>query len=313
MVGEDGPVAEARIIQILWQFLSRCGVSRERASVAVIPLGCSQCIPSFRSSFSGHLRSRSQGLCKTCKHFFKTNPARILNCEEEKCSILAAHAPQILDFLCESCKKHLRGFLEFLDEMRIPYYLEPKRLRTGSPYNSIIFEFMLNSTSDLRESADSSRKQIPGSWTAKGKVILGEGGRLSKLGEAVTGRRIAAAGGMMFADTLMKGMGGLGIPEPESERTKVFLVQLGELARRRSMNIFEMLRNADIPVMESLGKDAIKSQLKIAERMGAEIALIVGQKEAIDGTAIVREAESGIQETVPQEKLIEFLKRKLKK
>ena len=66
-------------------------------------------------------------------------------------------------------------------------------------------------------------------------------------------------------------------------------------------------------VKESLGRDSIKIQLKIAERIGARVALVLGQKEALDGTIIVREVESGIQETVPQEKLVDFLKKKLKK
>ena len=74
-----------------------------------------------------------------------------------------------------------------------------------------------------------------------------------------------------------------------------------------------MLRVGGFEVQESLGRDSIKSQLKAAERVGARVALIVGQKEALDGTVIVRELPSGIQETVPQDKLIEFLKKKVKK
>ena len=75
----------------------------------------------------------------------------------------------------------------------------------------------------------------------------------------------------------------------------------------------EALREGGISVQESLGRDSVKSQLKVAERVGAEIALILGQKEALDDTIIVRELRSGIQETIPQEKLIEFLKKRLKR
>ena len=75
----------------------------------------------------------------------------------------------------------------------------------------------------------------------------------------------------------------------------------------------ESLRLAEIESGEVLGRDSIKSQLKIAERVGARLALVIGQKEAIDGTVIVREMDSGSQETILQNKLVEFLKRKLKK
>jgi len=88
---------------------------------------------------------------------------------------------------------------------------------------------------------------------------------------------------------------------------------LGDLAKRKSFTLLETLRAGGIIVRESLGRDSIKVQLKIVERSGCRHALIIGQKEALDGTVIVRETESGIQETIPQEKLIDFLKRKLKK
>ena len=75
----------------------------------------------------------------------------------------------------------------------------------------------------------------------------------------------------------------------------------------------ETLRNGEIEVKESLSRDSIKSQLKLAEKAEAKFALIMGQKEALNDTIIVREVGSGIQETIPQEKLIDFLKAKLKK
>jgi histidyl-tRNA synthetase len=99
----------------------------------------------------------------------------------------------------------------------------------------------------------------------------------------------------------------------EGRKQKIFLVQLGELAKRKSLGLLETLRVGGVEVRESLGRDSIKSQLKVAERVGARIALILGQKEALDGTIIVREVQSGIQETIPQDKLVEVLKAKLKK
>lgn len=338
IVGESGPVAEAQIIQVIWQTLNLFGLGPKRINIIVSVLGCSQCFGAFRSSFSAFLRSRITGLCKRCKAGAKTGPMRILTCEEEKCSIIAAHAPQILDFLCENCKKHVRGFLEFLDEMNLPYILEPKRIRNGSLYNTHLFEFALSlpeKKEPLRRNpteTEKTRDEFPSSQIEKesgeqsdhekiravslsqGRVTIGEGGRLSRMGELLTGRRLDAAGGVIMinkvCEVLLSRHGGASQAAPQP---KVFLAQLGELARRRSLHIFEMLRMAGIPAMDSLGRDAIKSQLKIAEHVGAELALIVGQKEAIDGTAIVREVQSGIQETVPQEKLIEFLRKKLKR
>ncbi len=97
------------------------------------------------------------------------------------------------------------------------------------------------------------------------------------------------------------------------QRPRVILIQLGDLAKRRSLSLMEELRKNGISVYESLGKDSIKSQLHISTKVSAELGLIIGQKEAIDRTVMVREMDSGIQEVVPQDKLIELLRRKLKK
>ncbi|MFZ2882268.1 MAG: His/Gly/Thr/Pro-type tRNA ligase C-terminal domain-containing protein, partial [Candidatus Moraniibacteriota bacterium] len=67
-----------------------------------------------------------------------------------------------------------------------------------------------------------------------------------------------------------------------------------------------------ILVAESFGRGSLKSQLKIANRLGAEITLMLGQKEALDGTVIVKNMATGAQETVSMEKLVDLIKKKLK-
>ena len=141
-------------------------------------------------------------------------------------------------------------------------------------------------------------------------MILAEGGRLTRAAELMGAKGLEAVAGSILPDAVEQAV----FPPRSLEFTPdVYLAQLGEIARRRSLRVLEMLRLGGITVKESLGRDAIKSQLKLAEKFGAPIALILGQKEVIDQTIIVRETNSGIQETVPQEKLIDFLKRRLKK
>ena len=77
--------------------------------------------------------------------------------------------------------------------------------------------------------------------------------------------------------------------------------------------MFESLERSGIVVAESFGRGSLKSQLKIADRLRVEITLILGQKEAIDGTVIVKEMASGMQETINANKLVDEVKRRLKK
>ncbi|QQG44993.1 MAG: ATP phosphoribosyltransferase regulatory subunit [Candidatus Sungiibacteriota bacterium] len=301
MIGEEGPVAEAEIIQVIWKSLGGIGMDMKNLQVRLNATGCQICRPYFRSAFGTYFRSRAQRLCKNCKRFFKRTPTKILVCEDEKCKIVSRSAPPVLDFLCALCKKHLKGLLEFLDEVSVPYFLDPKLFREGSWFNSFIFEVV--AVKDLNEL---NKNGGDAGW------VLAEGGLLSRAAEALSGKKLDVAAGVISLEAvygLLSAESGLvGIEKP-----KVFLAHLGELAKRRGLFLLEGLRAGGIEVRESLGRDAIKSQLKVAERLEAEIALILGQKEALDNTIIVREVASGAQETIPQEKLVEFLKKKLKK
>ncbi|KKT56408.1 MAG: Histidine-tRNA ligase [Candidatus Giovannonibacteria bacterium GW2011_GWB1_44_23] len=75
----------------------------------------------------------------------------------------------------------------------------------------------------------------------------------------------------------------------------------------------EELRKERIPAGESISRDNLKAQLNIAAKIGAKLALILGQKEAMDGTILIRDMDEGTQEAILQTKLVEKIKLKLKK
>jgi histidyl-tRNA synthetase len=96
-------------------------------------------------------------------------------------------------------------------------------------------------------------------------------------------------------------------------KPRVFLAQLGTFAKRKSLKMFEALERSGIKVAESFGRGSLKSQLKVADRLGVEITLIVGQKEAIDKTVIVKDMTSGNQEIIDAGRVVDEVKRRLKK
>ena len=352
MLGEESPIADAQIAQVLLRTAVELGINGNAVELRLNAIGCSQCRGSFRSALTGYFRSRLGRLCPVSKRDLKRAPTRILSCPEERCAQASGSAPQVLDFLCERCKKQLRGLLEFLDEARIAYFLDTRLFREGSWFTEIVFELLHNRSGVSSEAGLASEELNPaldrgavypavktdtggiatpqqdrgafksgvkpaGEKAGKepgsrdSKLVLAEGGRLSQAARILGGKDLHVASGVLLFDAVAavireKEAGGSG-------DTEVFFVQLGELAKRKSFGILEALREGGIEAKESLGRDSIKVQLKIAERLRVRWALILGQKEALDGTVIVREVESGIQETIPQDKLIDFLKRKLKK
>ncbi len=93
------------------------------------------------------------------------------------------------------------------------------------------------------------------------------------------------------------------------KKPKIFFIQLGFSAKLQSLSIIEILRKAKIPVLQSLSKDSLSSQLGAAEKMKIPYTIIMGQKEVIDGTVIIRDMDSRSQEEIKVERLAEYIKK----
>jgi histidyl-tRNA synthetase len=220
-----------------------------------------------------------------------------LDCKEEKCQPIKAQAPQMVDHLCEECKSHFKEVLEFLDELDLPYHLNPYLVRGLDYYTKTVFEIF--------EDTDHGRKL--------GSLV--GGGRFDTLVRLLRGREAPACGGALGVERSIEGM------KERAQKDKshtlpganLFMVQLGNLAKRKSLKLIEDFREAKIPIAESLGKDSIKTQLRIADKLGATHTLILGQKEALEGMIIVRDMASGKQDVVKLDKVIKEIKKRLKK
>jgi histidyl-tRNA synthetase len=218
----------------------------------------------------------------------------LLDCKEEDCKEVAKDAPQILDYLDEDCRLHFKRVLEFLDEAKIPYILNPHLVRGLDYYTKTIFEI-------LPEENITAQSALPA------------GGRYDRLIDIMGGTKTPAAGWATGIERIILALKEKNVNVPEFKpKPKVFLVQLGDAAKRRSLNLFESFRKAGIEAKSSLGRDSIKSQLRIAHRLGVKFTLIFGQKEALDGTIILREMDTGVQETIPMEKIVDEVKKRLK-
>jgi len=143
---------------------------------------------------------------------------------------------------------------------------------------------------------------------------LGGGGRYDGLLEMIGGRPTPACGVALGVERIVTRMREADPELGANNKTRdVFVAQLGEAGRKKAFALFEEIRAAGIRVGDSMSKDAIKAQMEMANKMGAKWAVIVGQKEVLDGTAIIRDMDAGTQETVDARKVVQELQRKLGK
>ena len=290
-IGDGSEAVDAELIFLGYKLLDMLGLNNY--NVHINSLGDSNCRPGYLKALKDYYKNRSKKLCLNCKNRMKTNILRLLDCKEAACVEAAKDAPQMVDFLDSECKNHFKHILEFLDEAKVPYILNPRLVRGLDYYSRTVFEFLPE-----EEGA---------------QVAVMAGGRYDKLVEVLGGPKTQAAGWAMGVDRIILALKEKGVKIPDNfPRPKVFLVQLGEAAKRKSINLYENFRKAGIDTKSSIGRDSIKSQLRIANRLGARFALIFGQKEALDGTIILREMETGVQETIPLEKIVDEVKKRLK-
>jgi histidyl-tRNA synthetase len=132
------------------------------------------------------------------------------------------------------------------------------------------------------------------------------------LAKIIGGYEMSAVGGALGAERLIYVMKLKQVKVPSKIGKKVFIVHLGDLAKKKTLALMEKLYEAGIDFVETQDKESLKAQLKAANKTQADLALIIGQKEVFDNTVIVRNMHSGVQETVPLTKLVEVVKKYIK-
>jgi len=291
IIGDASSVSDVQIVQVFVSILRKLGL--KKFNLYINSIGCLLCNPKYKKTLISYYRQKLGRVCPDCRRRFKDNPLRLLDCKEEKCKKVAKEAPQVLDFLCSECHNHFKEILELLDELEIPYVLDPYLVRGLDYYTKTVFEI----------------------WEDKDEFSQGAlvgGGHYDNLVEMFKGKSTPGVGAAAGIERIVNSLKKQDVKISEGEKPKIFIVQLGDLGKRKSLKLFEEFQRNCIKVGEAFSKPSIKSQLKIADREGAEIALILGQKEALEGSIIIRDMISGAQETVPLEKVINEVKRRLK-
>lgn len=289
--GESDPILDAQVIQMAYRVVSQLGL--KQIEFQVNSIGTPESRKEYEKVLVRHLEFQKQKLCQNCRERLTTNPMRILDCKEDKCTQLIATAPQALDYLDQDSRTHFKRLLEYLDELEISYTINHRLVRGLDYYTRTVFEIY--------------------SRNGEGKkTALGGGGRYDRLIQSLGGDETPAIGFSLGLDRLVIEMQRVHAKPYQDARPKVFLAQLGDLAKKKSLRLFVELQKNGILVAESFGRGSLKSQMRAANRVGAEVTLIVGQKEALDGTVILKDMVSGTQETVVQTKLVPAVRKVLK-
>ncbi len=292
VVGSGSPITDVQVIYVLYLFFRHIGL--EDFIVLINTLGEPAERKAYITLLKDHYKRNRQKLCRDCKERLVTNPLRVLDCKEEKCQQVSNTAPRLLDHLSEGSKKHFEFILQSLQDLGVPHEVSPSLVRGLDYYTHTVFEFVPKSTRGESQ-----------------QNTFAAGGRYNNLVKELGGKDAPAIGAGIGIERVIERVKEEGIELTLVDQPQLFIAQLGEQAKILGLKIMKELRDAEIPFAESIDRDGMQAQLRMADRLKVEWSIIIGQKEVLDQTVILRNMESGMQEVIDRDKLVKELERRL--
>lgn len=281
VMGTTKNIAEAVVIHTVVEILREEGLG-EGLSLKINSLGDKDTATRFHRELQAFWKKNLNELTPSCKDGVRRDPIRPLCCGHEKCQKIAGGVPKPIAFLSEGQRSHFMGVLEYLETLDIPYEIDDSLIGSKSWACQVIF-----------------------SACDKDGKTLASGIRYNQLARKIGGKRdIPAFGAKIILPATQNGK----LINRKNESPKICFVQLGADAKHKSLNVLRILRKSRMPVYQALSKDRIGAQLAAADNLKIPYVIIMGQKEAVTNSVIIRNNENKSQETVSLEELPTFLK-----
>ena len=274
--GAPRPSADAECIASVIELLNKIGLSGR--AVRLNSIGCPECRPKYQEALREYLRANYDSLCETCKTRYELNPLRILDCKNERCQKLLQNAPEIGDFLCDDCKKHMDELLKRLELMNVRYEITQTLVRGLDYYTKTVFEVF------------SDRIGSQG-------AICG-GGRYDGLVGVLGGPSCPGVGFGLGMERLLMLMDECGVAVPKPERYDLYIAGLGEAGDLKAFTLAQELRARGLAVDTDHVGRSVKAQMKFADKAGARYVLVIGDNEIECNKATLKNLRGGENKTV---------------
>jgi len=279
-------IAEAILIQTNRALATELGYTEHL--VHINSLGDADSMTRYTRELTNFLRKRLDVMPVEAREYLKKNAFSSLQHLITTDHELSYRAPNPLEFLSDSSRKHFRDIIEFFDMSDTPYEINPRLINNNEYYSDALFKIDLSSDTET-----STPLQI-------------QGGRFDEFVFRKTKKKTPAVGSVAI---LKNQPSPSRLPRTKFNTPAVYIIQLGFGPKVRSLLLIDELRREGILVWQDLANDSLSAQLRDAENKGVAFVIIIGQKEYVDGTAIVRDMKARKQEAVPFNQLAKRIKK----
>lgn len=278
--GMTGPDIDAEVLLLSARILRELGVA-DKVTLQLNSLGSAEARANYKRALVDYLSQYKDQLDEDSQRRLGSNPLRILDSKSPDTQKLLDGAPMLLDHLDEESREHFERLQDILNAAGVPFEVNPRLVRGLDYYGKTAFEWVTDALG------------------AQGTICAG--GRYDGLVEQLGGKPTPAIGfGVGLERLLLLLQATEQLPAGLDRHTQVYLVAVGEV-QSTALSLAEQLRDAlpGLQLLSHCGGGSFKSQMKKADKSGAEVALILGEDEARSGLLSVKY----LREDQPQETL----------
>ena len=287
-IGVDDPALDAEVIALADRCYRSVGLTGFRLELT--SLGDETCRPAYRQKLQDFLFDLP--LDAETRHRAEINPLRVLDDKRADVQEMTADAPLMLDHLSDECRAHFESVTGLLDDMNVPYVVNPRMVRGLDYYTKTTFEFVHD-----------------GLGAQSG---IGGGGRYDGLMAQLGGQDLSGIGFGLGVDRTVLALEAEGVTiEGTDRRCDVYGVALGDDARREMALIINSLRASGVSADMGYGSRGLKGSMKGADRSGALYTLVLGEAELAEKNVQVKNMAEQSQETVALADIQQYLAGKL--
>ncbi len=286
--GIDGPDVDAELIMMTARLWRELGIDKH-VRLELNSIGSLEARANYRTALVAYLELHIDILDDDCKRRMHTNPLRVLDTKNPDVQAILGDAPRLSDYLDAESKEHFAGLCELLDAAGIEYQVNERLVRGLDYYNRTVFEWITESLG------------------SQGTVC--GGGRYDGLVEQLGGKPTKAVGFAMGLERLVLMLETLELNEVRRS-VDAYVVTAGEGTLMAGMKLAESLREQmpELRVMNHFGGGNFKKQFKRADKVGAAVALVLGENEVSENNVVVKDLIGGEQITIAQADLVNKLK-----
>ncbi|OEY67379.1 histidine--tRNA ligase [Marinobacter sp. X15-166B] len=285
--GMNGPDIDAELLVLSARLWRELGLA-EHTRLEINSIGTAAARQEYRAALVTYLSGHKDQLDSDSQRRLDTNPLRILDSKNAQTQKILDGAPCLDDYLDAESREHFARLRELLDAAGVAYTVNPRLVRGLDYYSKTVFEWITDSLG------------------AQGTVCAG--GRYDGLVEQLGGKPTYAVGFAMGLERLVLLLQALElVPQKVNSDIDIYVAALGDAAVTTALTLSEQLRT-DLPgrsIVTHCGGGSFKSQMKRADRSGAEVALLLGENEVNAGLVTIKPLRSdSAQQTVNQNELL---------